>query len=222
MPSINEFMATQAPMVNTGSEEPAQIVTKLRQALDAVNRLSGERAALEEALKVEKNKDNILPRIMAVSGSYDKLFAEELKKYDPLRVRLLLMDKIQEAQPPCYGLTLCTISFADRLLKYNILWMGCPHFGRAPFTCAAHFPIAESRDKLCAGKLGRGPYPECKPQRMAFCSSPHSAHSLNDCASILPMGTLVKMVGRLTPRLLCHAGSGGRQPEEAGGAHERH
>lgn len=87
-------------MVNTGSEEPAQIVTKLRQALDAVNRLSGERAALEEALKVEKNKDNILPRIMAVSGSYDKLFAEELKKYDPLRVRLPLMDKNQEAKPP--------------------------------------------------------------------------------------------------------------------------
>ncbi len=73
-------------MVNVGSDEPAQIVTKLRQALDAVNRLSAERAALEEALKVEKNKDNILPRIMAVSGSYDRLFAEELKKYEPLKV----------------------------------------------------------------------------------------------------------------------------------------
>ncbi len=41
-------------MVNVGSEEPAQIVTKLRQALDAVNRLSSERAALEEALKVRR------------------------------------------------------------------------------------------------------------------------------------------------------------------------
>ncbi len=40
-------------MVNTGTEEPAQIVTKLRQALDAIGRLSSERAALEEALKVE-------------------------------------------------------------------------------------------------------------------------------------------------------------------------
>ena len=39
------------------------------------------------AVQVEKNKDNILPRIMAVSGSYDKLFAEELKKYDTLKVR---------------------------------------------------------------------------------------------------------------------------------------
>jgi programmed cell death 6-interacting protein len=76
----------QAPMVNVGPEEPAQIVTKLRQGLEAINRLSSERAGLEEALKVEKNKDNILPRIMAISGSYDKLFAEELKKYDPLKV----------------------------------------------------------------------------------------------------------------------------------------
>ncbi|KAK9909798.1 hypothetical protein WJX75_007558 [Coccomyxa subellipsoidea] len=78
----------QAPMVSTGSEEPATIVTKLRQALDAIGRLSSERAALEEALKVEKNKDNILPRIMAVSGSYDKLFAEELKKYEPLKAQV--------------------------------------------------------------------------------------------------------------------------------------
>ena len=39
-------------MVSTGSEEPATIVTKLRQALDAIGRLSSERAALEEALKV--------------------------------------------------------------------------------------------------------------------------------------------------------------------------
>ena len=42
----------QAPMVNVGNEEPAAIVTKLRQALDAVSRLSSERAAIEEALKV--------------------------------------------------------------------------------------------------------------------------------------------------------------------------
>ena len=77
-------------------------MTKLRQALDAVSRLSGERAALEEALKVEKNKDNILPRIMAVSGSYDRLFAEELKKYEPLKVRVPAL-----AAP--VGLTACSM-----------------------------------------------------------------------------------------------------------------
>jgi hypothetical protein len=37
--------------------------------------------------QVEKNKDNILPRVMAVSGSYDRLFAQELQKYDPLKAR---------------------------------------------------------------------------------------------------------------------------------------
>ena len=42
----------QAPMVSVGNEEPAAIVTKLRQALAAADRLSSERAALEEALKV--------------------------------------------------------------------------------------------------------------------------------------------------------------------------
>lgn len=48
-------LPVQAPMVNVGPEEPAQIVTKLRQALEAINRLSSERAALEEALKVRSS-----------------------------------------------------------------------------------------------------------------------------------------------------------------------
>ena len=54
---------------------------------------------------MEKNKDNILPRIMAVSGSYDKLFAEELKKYDPLKVRVSLMHA--QVLPSCM---LCHLS----------------------------------------------------------------------------------------------------------------
>ena len=73
-------------MLSTGEVEPAAIVAKLRQALTAVNDLSSERAALEEALKVEKNRDNILPRIMASSGNYDALFREEIRKYDKLKV----------------------------------------------------------------------------------------------------------------------------------------
>ena len=72
-------------MVSVGEVEPAAVVATLRSALDAIGRLSAERAALEEALKVEKNKDNILPRIMAAGGSHDKLFAEEMKKYEPLK-----------------------------------------------------------------------------------------------------------------------------------------
>ena len=74
-------------MVSVGEVEPAAVVATLRQALDAIGRLSAERAGVEEALKVEKNNDNILPRIMAAGGQHDKLFAEELKKYEPLKVR---------------------------------------------------------------------------------------------------------------------------------------
>lgn len=74
-------------MVSTGEVEPAAIVTKLRQALAAITELSNERAGLEEALKVEKNKDNILPRIMSSSGNYDSLFREEIRKYDKLKAR---------------------------------------------------------------------------------------------------------------------------------------
>ena len=48
------------------------------------------RAALEEALKVEKNRDNILPRIMAMSSGYDALFREELRKYEALKVLVCL------------------------------------------------------------------------------------------------------------------------------------
>lgn len=73
-------------MVSTGDVEPAAIVTRLRQALSAINDLSNERAGLEEALKVEKNRDNILPRIMSSSGNYDSLFRDEIQKYDKLKV----------------------------------------------------------------------------------------------------------------------------------------
>lgn len=60
--------------------------------------------------QVEKNKDNILPRIMAVSGSYDKLFAEELKKYEPLKVRFIPSSLHPRCLRVClqmYGLKAC-------------------------------------------------------------------------------------------------------------------
>jgi hypothetical protein len=85
-------------MVSVGEVEPAAVVATLRSALDAIGRLSGERAGIEEALKVEKNKDNILPRIMAAGGQHDRLFAEELKKYEPLKARLLAA---RAAARPC-------------------------------------------------------------------------------------------------------------------------
>jgi hypothetical protein len=42
----------QAPMLSVENMEPAAAVATLRQALEGLNTLSGQRAALEEALKV--------------------------------------------------------------------------------------------------------------------------------------------------------------------------
>ena len=39
-------------MVSTTDQEPAMIVTTLRRAMEQLDKLSGERAGLEEALKV--------------------------------------------------------------------------------------------------------------------------------------------------------------------------
>ncbi|GAB4820758.1 hypothetical protein N2152v2_007804 [Parachlorella kessleri] len=80
----------QAPMLSVDNMEPATIVATLRQALESLATLSSQRAALEEALKAscaeQKNKDNILPKLMAGGAGEpgDALFKEELKKYDEL------------------------------------------------------------------------------------------------------------------------------------------
>ena len=43
-----------------------------------------------QALKEEKARDNVLPRLMASGDSPDALFREEIKKYDPLVVSWVL------------------------------------------------------------------------------------------------------------------------------------
>ena len=83
-------------MVNVGNEEPATVVGNLRKALAEIDELSAERASIEEALKEERNRDNILPKLMANSGRSDNIFTEELKKYDELKVT---------SQSPYTGLT---------------------------------------------------------------------------------------------------------------------
>eukprot|EP00208_Stichococcus_sp_RCC1054_P002835 CAMPEP_0206140322 /NCGR_PEP_ID=MMETSP1473-20131121/9097_1 /ASSEMBLY_ACC=CAM_ASM_001109 /TAXON_ID=1461547 /ORGANISM="Stichococcus sp, Strain RCC1054" /LENGTH=740 /DNA_ID=CAMNT_0053534441 /DNA_START=308 /DNA_END=2527 /DNA_ORIENTATION=- len=75
----------QAPMVAVAEGDPAVVVATLRQALDALTRLSAERAALEEALKAEKVRDNVLPKIMAASEGHSELFQREIAKYDTLK-----------------------------------------------------------------------------------------------------------------------------------------
>ncbi|KAL4858651.1 Vacuolar-sorting protein [Chlorella vulgaris] len=75
----------QAPMLSVENMEPATAVATLRQALEGLNTLSGQRAALEEALKERKNRDNVLPMLLGGGGSSpDELFQSELKKYDDL------------------------------------------------------------------------------------------------------------------------------------------
>ncbi|GFR44800.1 hypothetical protein Agub_g6135, partial [Astrephomene gubernaculifera] len=76
----------QAPLLVTGPEDPAAVVAGLRRSLEALQNLANERGGMEEALKELKNRDNVLPRLMATPGGpqQDALFKEELKKYDPL------------------------------------------------------------------------------------------------------------------------------------------
>eukprot|EP00891_Asterochloris_glomerata_P000589 jgi/Astpho2/589/e_gw1.00013.8.1_t len=81
--AVSQMPRLQAPMVSTTDQEPAMIVTTLRRAMEQLDRLSGERAGLEEALKEEHNKDNILPKLMASTGNYDAMFTAELAKYQP-------------------------------------------------------------------------------------------------------------------------------------------
>ena len=79
-------------MVTVGDEEPAMVVANLRKALAEIDELSSERASIEEALKEERNRDNILPKLMASSGRSDNIFVEEIKKYDELKVRFEAAD----------------------------------------------------------------------------------------------------------------------------------
>ncbi|KAL4420092.1 hypothetical protein ABPG77_000573 [Micractinium sp. CCAP 211/92] len=74
----------QAPMLSVDNMEPAAAVATLRQALEGLSTLSAQRAALEEALKDRKNKDNVLPRLLGGTDCPDELFQAELKKYDDL------------------------------------------------------------------------------------------------------------------------------------------
>lgn len=63
-----------------GNED--QIVGALRQRLAELEQCALQRAGLEDMLKDMKRKDNILPKLMTTSGSYEDLFKKEMGKYD--------------------------------------------------------------------------------------------------------------------------------------------
>eukprot|EP00252_Welwitschia_mirabilis_P019453 TRINITY_DN4515_c0_g1_i1.p1 TRINITY_DN4515_c0_g1~~TRINITY_DN4515_c0_g1_i1.p1 ORF type:complete len:888 (+),score=181.72 TRINITY_DN4515_c0_g1_i1:183-2846(+) len=71
------------PIMSLDGNEDA-IVGTLKQSLRQLEMLGSQRAGLEDMLKEMKRKDDILPKLMATSGSYEDLFKRELAKYEPV------------------------------------------------------------------------------------------------------------------------------------------
>lgn len=71
------------PIMSINGDEDA-VVGALKQGLAQLETLGAQRAGLEDALKEMKRKDNVLPKLMSSSGSYEDLFKKELAKYDPI------------------------------------------------------------------------------------------------------------------------------------------
>ncbi|XP_049392811.1 vacuolar-sorting protein BRO1-like [Solanum stenotomum] len=71
------------PILSLDATEDA-IVGALKQSLRQLETLGAQRAGLEDMLKDMKRKDDILPKLMAFTGSQEDLFRKEIAKYDHL------------------------------------------------------------------------------------------------------------------------------------------
>ncbi|KAI5401299.1 vacuolar-sorting protein BRO1 [Lathyrus oleraceus] len=69
------------PIMSFDQNEDA-IVGSLKQSLRQLETLGAQRAGLEDMLREMKRKDDILPKLMTSTGSYEDLFKKELAKYD--------------------------------------------------------------------------------------------------------------------------------------------
>ncbi|XP_061365022.1 vacuolar-sorting protein BRO1 [Gastrolobium bilobum] len=69
------------PIMSLDQNEDA-IVGSLKQSLRQLETLGAQRAGLEDMLKEMKRKDDILPKLMTSTGSYEDLFKKEIAKYD--------------------------------------------------------------------------------------------------------------------------------------------
>ncbi|KAF3969486.1 hypothetical protein CMV_006729 [Castanea mollissima] len=58
------------------------VVGALKQSLRQLETLGAQWAGLEDMLKEMKRKDDILPKLMTSTGSYEDLFRKEMSKYD--------------------------------------------------------------------------------------------------------------------------------------------
>ncbi|CAA0833001.1 Endosomal targeting BRO1-like domain-containing protein [Striga hermonthica] len=71
------------PIMSLDANEDA-IVGALKQSLRQLEMLGAQRAGLEDMLKEMKRKDDILPKLMAFTGSHEDLFRKEISKYDKI------------------------------------------------------------------------------------------------------------------------------------------
>ncbi|EEF30151.1 Programmed cell death 6-interacting protein, putative [Ricinus communis] len=71
------------PIMSLDANEDA-IVGSLKQSLRQLEVLGAQRAGLEDMLKEMKRKDDILPKLMTSTGSYEDLFRKEIAKYDQI------------------------------------------------------------------------------------------------------------------------------------------
>ncbi|XP_071686334.1 vacuolar-sorting protein BRO1-like [Rutidosis leptorrhynchoides] len=69
------------PILSLDANEDA-VVGGLKQSLRQLETLGTQRAGLEDMLKDMKRKDDILPKLMTSTGSYEDLFRKEISKYD--------------------------------------------------------------------------------------------------------------------------------------------
>ncbi|CAL5396664.1 unnamed protein product [Camellia sinensis] len=69
------------PIMSLDANEDA-ILGALKLSLRQLETLGAQRAGLEDMLKEMKRKDDILPKLMASTGSYEDLFRKEIAKYD--------------------------------------------------------------------------------------------------------------------------------------------
>ncbi|KAJ1377722.1 BRO1 domain [Sesbania bispinosa] len=69
------------PIMSFDQNEDA-VVGSLKQSLRQLETLGAQRAGLEDMLKEMKRKDDILPKLMTSTGSYEDLFKKEVAKYN--------------------------------------------------------------------------------------------------------------------------------------------
>ncbi|GAB4828815.1 bck1-like resistance to osmotic shock [Ancistrocladus abbreviatus] len=80
-PIESAFPTLAKPIMSLDANEDA-VVGALKQSLRQLEVLGAQRAGLEDMLKEMKRKDDILPKLMTSTGSYEDLFKKEISKYN--------------------------------------------------------------------------------------------------------------------------------------------